>query len=106
MLGSQLDRLGLQRQELDDSFQQRQSRLEAQRSTLGLGEEENIFGLRERFADQTRGRLLDLIRSEADLDRFKRGFGTITPTAGSGNSSGGNDTTACTNQRTTNFRTQ
>ena len=106
VLGSQLDRLGLQREELDDSFQQRQSRLEAQRSTLGLGEEENIFGLRERFADQTRGRLLDLIRSEADLDRFKRGFGTITPTAGSGNSSGGNDTTAGTNQRTTNFRVQ
>ena len=106
VLGSQLDRLGLQREELDDSFEQRQSRLEAQRSTLDLGQEENIFGLRERFADQTRGRLLDLIRSEADLDRFKKGYGINTPSAGSGNSSGGNDTTAGTNQRTTNFRTQ
>jgi len=105
-LGSQLQRLGLQREELGDTFSERRGRLEAQQATIGLGQEENIFGLRERFADQTRGRLLDLIRSEADLDRFKRGFGTITPTAGSGNSSGGNDTTASTNQRTTNFRTQ
>ena len=105
VLGSQLDRLGLQREELDDSFQQRESRLEAQRSTLDLGQEENIFGLRERFADQTRGRLLDLIRSEADLSRFK--LGSSPPPGGSNpGSTGGNDTTADSNQRTTTFRVQ
>ena len=106
VLGSQLDRLGLQREELDDSFEQRQSRLKAQRSTLGLGEEENIFGLRERFADQTRGRLLDLIRSEADLSRFKLGSGSAPPGGGNPGSTGGNDTTADSNQRTTTFRVQ
>jgi len=106
VLGSQLDRLGLQREDLDDSFEQRTASLQAQRSTLGLGEEENIFGLRERFADQTRGRLLDLIRSEADLNRFKLGVRDSTPSSNSNNSSGGNDNTAGSDQRTTNFRVQ
>ena len=40
---------------------------------LGLGFQEDVYGLRDIYGEKQRDRLLDLINSGADLDRFRTG---------------------------------
>ena len=52
---------------------------------LGLGFQEDVYGLRDIYGEKQRDRLLDLINSGADLDRFRTGAndsGTPTPPGG------------------------
>jgi len=47
---------------------------------LGLGFQEDVYGLRDIYGEKQRDRLMDLISSGADLSRFRSGAGGGTPT--------------------------
>tara|TARA_R100000093_G_scaffold52883_1_gene27205 strand:- start:303 stop:1025 length:723 start_codon:yes stop_codon:yes gene_type:complete len=49
---------------------------------LGLGFQEDVYGLRDVYGEKQRDRLLDLIASGADLSRFMTDSGTPTPPGG------------------------
>jgi len=52
---------------------------------LGLGFQEDVYGLRDKYGEKQRDRLLDLISSGADLSRFRSGATGGTPTPPGGN---------------------
>ena len=49
---------------------------------LGLGFQEDVYGLRDKYGEKQRDRLLDLIASGADLSRFMTDSGTPTSPGG------------------------
>ena len=64
-----------QRGELSDQMGFAQGSMERDLSRAGLGFEQDVFGMRQRFQSDTRRSLLDLIESGADVDRFSKNFG-------------------------------
>jgi len=49
---------------------------------LGLGFQEDVYGLRDKFGEKQRDRLMDLIASGADISRFMTGAGDVGPPPG------------------------
>ena len=56
---------------LQRAFDNRLSGFDLTRQEQRLGLEQNIFGLRDDYKSDVRGRLIDIIKSGGDLDRFK-----------------------------------
>tara|TARA_A100001201_G_scaffold81044_1_gene72361 strand:- start:1579 stop:2787 length:1209 start_codon:yes stop_codon:yes gene_type:complete len=65
---------GQQRGELADQRGFAEGAMQRDLDRAALGFEQDIFGMRQRFADQTRSSLLGLMDSGADIDRFERGY--------------------------------
>ena len=64
-----------QRGELSDQMRFAEGDVQRDLDRLALGFEQDVFGMRQRFASDTRRSLADLIESGADVDRFSRNFG-------------------------------
>tara|TARA_R100000900_G_scaffold93654_1_gene72737 strand:+ start:1009 stop:2220 length:1212 start_codon:yes stop_codon:yes gene_type:complete len=69
--GAQDFQRGQQRGELSDQMGFAQGSMERDLSRAGLGFEQDVFGMRQRFQSDTRRSLIDLIESGADVDRFR-----------------------------------
>ena len=72
--GAQDFQRGQQRGELSDQRGFSEGAMQRDLDRAGLGFEQNIYGLRDQFADQTRSSLLSLMDSGADVDRFEKGY--------------------------------
>ncbi len=73
-LGSQLSGVEAELGEqgfLQKSFENRLAGFDLSRQEQRLGLEQNVFGLRKDYESDVRGRLIDIIKSGGDLDKFK-----------------------------------
>ena len=73
-LGSQLSGVEAELGEqgfLQRAFENRLAGFDLSRQEQRLGLEQNVFGLRKDYESDVRGRLIDIIKSGGDLDKFK-----------------------------------
>jgi hypothetical protein len=73
-LGSQLSGVEAELGEqgfLQKAFENRLAGFDLSRQEQRLGLEQNVFGLRKDYESDVRGRLIDIIKSGGDLDKFK-----------------------------------
>ena len=75
---------GQQRGELSDQRGFAEGAMQRDLDRASLGFEQDINGMRQRFADQTRSSLLGLMDSGADIDRFRSDFNEPTGASGIG----------------------
>ena len=68
------DQLGRQIQGLEDDVSYFGTQADLRQQLAEQARQRSIFNFRDDFAKDTRSRLVDLIRSEADLNRFRTGF--------------------------------